>query len=135
VRRIGSCKNSRVKAECTLVDRNDVVRTPPLTDGSPSYWAFGWRAGATGDKTAIKKVTMNGGLPGVASTIVLYPDQKIGIVSLSNFRTKGGVKIAEQIAKLIIPADRAPQEVGTMELGNEEEEEEEEEQAKETKSP
>jgi CubicO group peptidase (beta-lactamase class C family) len=81
---------------------------PTLTDGSPSYWAFGWRAATTGDKTAIKKMTMNGGLPGIASTIILYPNKKIGVVSLSNFRTKSGAKIADHPSTLGL-SDRSDQ--------------------------
>ena len=105
---------------------------PPLADGRPDYWAFGWGAKAIVEKAPIRKVSMNGGLPGVASTIALYPDQKIGIVSLSNYRAKGGSEIAQQVGRLFIPEDHVPQEGGTPEL---EEQTKEEGQSMESKTP
>ena len=50
-----------------------------------SAWAFGW-GGALVNKHL--KVGMNGGLPDVASSIFIFPDDELIIVGLSNKTVK-----------------------------------------------
>ncbi|MGL1218044.1 serine hydrolase, partial [Vibrio parahaemolyticus] len=48
------------------------------TDGKPDTWAYGWNdAKPRTGQAPVKKVTMNGGLPGIASNIILYPENGV----------------------------------------------------------
>ena len=49
--------------------------------GRPSPWAFGWGAGTSGGHS---HVGMNGGLPGIASSIFVVPDDQLIIIGLAN---------------------------------------------------
>jgi CubicO group peptidase (beta-lactamase class C family) len=82
---------------------------PPLTTGEPDYWAFGWGAKSMVVGSSVRKVSMNGGLPGVSSSIIIYPDAQIAIVSLSNFRTKEVPQIAQNVGRMIFPQDTIQQ--------------------------
>jgi hypothetical protein len=53
----------------------------------------------------VHKVSMNGGLPGVASIIVIYPEEKLAIIALSNFRKPPVYQIAQNVGKLIFADD------------------------------
>lgn len=81
---------------------------PPLTTGKPSPWAFGWscnpKAPAYGNRYL---VSMNGGVPGVASTIQIFPDEKVAVVSLCNLRKKVVGQIAHKVAQIYWGTDSA----------------------------
>jgi CubicO group peptidase (beta-lactamase class C family) len=59
-----------------------------------SSWAFGWGSALVNKHL---KVGMNGGLPGVASSIFIFPDDELIIVGLSN---KNGE--AHEVSKLVL---------------------------------
>jgi CubicO group peptidase (beta-lactamase class C family) len=59
-----------------------------------SAWAFGWGSALVNKHL---KVGMNGGLPGVASSIFIFPDDDLIIVGLSN---KNGE--AHEVSKLVL---------------------------------
>jgi len=66
--------------------------------GKPSHWAFGW--GST-DRNGHFQVGMNGGLPGVASTILILPDDRLIVIGLANSESEGH-KIAPLVAKEVL---------------------------------
>jgi CubicO group peptidase (beta-lactamase class C family) len=79
---------------------------PPCTSGKPDYWAFGWGAKGMAAGSSVRKVTMNGGLPGVASNIIVYPEAGVAIVSLSNYRSKGVYEIAKNVGMMLFSDDK-----------------------------
>jgi CubicO group peptidase (beta-lactamase class C family) len=93
---------------------------PTLADGNTSYWGFGW--GAKPMPNGNRKLGMNGGLPGVASSILIFPDYKIEVVALSSVRKKPIHGIAQAVGAMIFaklqpqtllqaqPPDEAPEE-------------------------
>lgn len=73
---------------------------PPLSTGQPDHWAFGW--GARDDAAFGGRVcAMNGGLPGVASTVILLPDRNCAVIALSNLRKPQVYAIARKVARLV----------------------------------
>ncbi|MBS1996832.1 MAG: beta-lactamase family protein [Cyanobacteria bacterium SZAS LIN-2] len=76
---------------------------PPLANGQPATWAFGW--GSTINKKVNQRVIgMNGGLPGVASTVLLLPDSNVAVVALSNLRKKPVYAIAKRAMAMFVGA-------------------------------
>jgi CubicO group peptidase (beta-lactamase class C family) len=83
------------------------VDRPPLSTGKPCNWAFGWLVSAPTSFGQRKLVSMNGGVPGVASTILIFPDEKIAVVSLSNLRKKPVNKIIREAAQVYLNQEGA----------------------------
>ncbi len=74
---------------------------PPLSTGKPSPWAFGWRFNSTSNECGGAATdTMNGGLNGVASSIIILPEKNSAVISLCNFRKPYVYAIANKVAKL-----------------------------------
>ncbi len=72
---------------------------PPLSTGEPANWAFGWgsKHGYGGKRT----VSMNGGVPGIASSIIMLPEEQSAVIALSNLRKPPVYAIATAVAKLV----------------------------------
>jgi CubicO group peptidase (beta-lactamase class C family) len=83
------------------------VDRPPLSSGKPSNWAFGWGATAPPSFGNRRMLAMNGGVPGVASSILIFPDQKVAVIALSNLRKKPVHKIARDAAQIYFNQERA----------------------------
>jgi CubicO group peptidase (beta-lactamase class C family) len=69
----------------------------PLSTGEPNGWAFGWQSKK---KQGHWLVTWNGGDPGVASLIEIYPDDQLIVIGLSNEHGRAysiGHKIANEL--------------------------------------
>jgi CubicO group peptidase (beta-lactamase class C family) len=69
----------------------------PLSTGEPNGWAFGWQSKK---KQGHWLVTWNGGDPGVASLIEIYPDDQLIVIGLSNEHGQAysiGHKIANEL--------------------------------------
>ncbi len=83
---------------------------PALKTGAPCPWAFGWgakeHAPAYGNQY---QLGMNGGIPGMASTILIFPQSKTVIVAMSNLREPPVYEIVKQAAKIYFGADVAAQ--------------------------
>jgi CubicO group peptidase (beta-lactamase class C family) len=75
--------------------------------GKPSNWAFGWTSTNPGGRS---KLAMNGALPGVASSIMIFPDDKLIVVGLANL-TGDPHKIATAVANEILGSDTGVDEV------------------------
>lgn len=78
------------------------VSRPPLTTGAQSSWAFGWgveRKTAYGGRLVYG---MNGGNPGVSSTILLVPEEKLAIVGLSNVYAPTAYHIPRLVAQAVL---------------------------------
>ena len=74
---------------------------PPLTTGELSNWAFGWGSNKIAPAYGgAKAVSMNGGIPGVASTMILLPEKNSAVVALCNLRKPPVYKIAKEVAAL-----------------------------------
>ncbi len=83
---------------------------PPLPNNSPAPWAFGW-ASKDAPKFGTRMVSMNGGTPGVASTIILFPEKNSAVISLCNLRKPAVPAIAHKVADLVFsvqPQGSAP---------------------------
>lgn len=85
---------------------------PALSTGQPSKWAFGWAAGPNPTFGGKHSVMMNGGTPGVASTIIIIPEEKSAVIALCNLRKPPVYKVAKMAAKLAFgnANDQAPEE-------------------------
>jgi CubicO group peptidase (beta-lactamase class C family) len=90
-----------------LIDR------PPLSNGQAANWAYGW-ASTINKKLNQRVITMNGGLAGVASTVILVPDANMAVVALSNLRKKPVYAIPKRALNMyltgedIVPAKQEP---------------------------
>lgn len=74
---------------------------PPLTTGAPSPWAFGWSASKKEKMGGQYVIAMNGGTPGVASSIILFPESNSAVISLSNLRKPPVYQIAQKVAAIM----------------------------------
>jgi CubicO group peptidase (beta-lactamase class C family) len=89
---------SKAAYQTYLVDR------PALASGKPARWAWGW--GATVNTQLNQRVnSMNGGLPGVASTVILVPASNAAVVALSNMRKKPVYAIAKRALNIYLTGD------------------------------
>lgn len=80
---------------------------PPLTTGAPSPWAFGWSAGKKEKMGGQYVISMNGGTPGVASSIIIFPESNSAVISLSNLRKPPVYQIAQKAASIMFaPANQ-----------------------------
>jgi len=59
----------------------------PLPSGDAANWAYGWGSNYN-KRLGMLMVNMNGSLLGVASQIILVPEQNLAMVALSNLRKK-----------------------------------------------
>lgn len=75
--------------------------------GNPSTWAFGW---TSTNPSGRSKLAMNGALPGVASSIMIFPDDKLIVVGLANL-TGDPHKITTAVAHEILGTDTGVDEV------------------------
>lgn len=64
----------------------------------PSDWAFGW---GSSNQQGHWKLGMNGGLPGVASSILIFPDDKLIVIGLAN-ASGDAHQIAPLVAKEVL---------------------------------
>ena len=79
-----------------------LLSRPALASGAAAPWAFGW--GSTRKKAYDGKLAcgMNGGNPGVSSTIILLPEENLAIVGLSNSYAPRAYTIPRMVARLIL---------------------------------
>lgn len=78
---------------------------PPLSTGEPSRWAFGWGSKVAPRYGNVRTVSMNGGVPGVASTMILLPEKNSCVVALCNLRKPPVYKIATEVAALAFQSE------------------------------
>lgn len=81
---------------------------PALSSGKPSKWAFGWSSEHNPNFGEQFSVAMNGGTPGVASTIIILPDSNSAVIALSSLRKPAVYQIAKDAAKLAFGNADAP---------------------------
>lgn len=74
---------------------------PPLTTGQPCKWAFGWAAGPNPKFNGQYVLSMNGGTPGVASSIMIFPETNSAVIALCNLRKPPVYSIAKMAARLM----------------------------------
>lgn len=89
---------------------------PPLTTGAPSEWAFGYASTNPSIYGGQKVVIMNGSTPGVASTIILFPESGHAVLGLSNIQKPQAHAIASAVARLVFGQpvqNEEPQEYST----------------------
>lgn len=80
---------------------------PPLTTGQPSKWAFGWASGTNTGLNGQFSVSMNGGTPGVASTIIILPEANSAVIALCNLRKPPVYQIAKTAARIVFGDNKA----------------------------
>ena len=68
-------------------------------------YGLGW---LIGNEQGIRVVSHTGGMPGVATSLKLYPDQNIAIVALANTSGAAPHRIAVDIAAAVVPGYMAP---------------------------
>jgi CubicO group peptidase (beta-lactamase class C family) len=81
---------------------------PPLTTGQPSKWAFGWAKTRNPNLDGQLTISMNGGVPGVASTIILLPAERSAVMALSNLRKPPVYQIAKMAAAMAFGGSNQP---------------------------
>ena len=92
---------------------------PALSTGEPSPWAFGWSSGRNKIIGGQFSVAMNGGTPGVASTIILLPESNSAVIALCNLRKPAVYDIARTAARMAFgnPADAPIKEESPVGIG------------------
>lgn len=85
---------------------------PPLSTGQPSKWAFGWANTHNKNMGGQLNISMNGGVPGVASTIILLPESNSAVIALCNLRKPPVYQIARMAAVMAFGTgdEQAPEE-------------------------
>lgn len=78
---------------------------PALSNGQPNNWAFGWGSGPNKNLGGQFTVSMNGGTPGVASTIIILPERKSAVIALCNLRKPPVYAIARMVARMAFSND------------------------------
>lgn len=78
---------------------------PPLLTGQPSAWAFGWHSGVNETMGGQLVVSMNGGTPGVASSIIILPECNSAVIALCNLRKPPVYNIAKSAARIAFGRD------------------------------
>lgn len=73
---------------------------PPLSTGEASNWAFGWSSVSSPNYAGKNLISMNGGTPGVASTIIMIPSENCAVISLANLRKPPVYAIAKIVARM-----------------------------------
>jgi CubicO group peptidase (beta-lactamase class C family) len=98
---------------------------PPLSTGAASPWAFGWSVGRKEKMGGQYVISMNGGTPGVASSIIIFPESNSAVISLSNLRKPPVYQIAQKAAAIMfapvnaqVQAPPAQEEEQTPESGS-----------------
>jgi CubicO group peptidase (beta-lactamase class C family) len=72
-----------------------------LNDGKTADYGFGWQIGEHRGK---RKIFHGGGIPGFATMVLLFPDDRVGVVVLMNADGTDPDGVAHGIAGLIDPA-------------------------------
>lgn len=73
---------------------------PPLSTGKPSKWAFGWAKAHNPQLNGQLTLMMNGGVPGVASSIMILPESNSAVIAMSNLRKPPVYQIAKFAAAM-----------------------------------
>lgn len=73
---------------------------PPLTTGQPSKWAFGWAKTRNKNMGDALTLSMNGGVPGIASTIIILPESNSAVIALCNLRKPPVYQVARTAAAM-----------------------------------
>lgn len=75
---------------------------PPLKTGAPCTWAFGWGANNQNKNLGGQySLSMNGGVPGVASLIIMLPQSNSAIIALANLRKPAVYAIGKNAARIM----------------------------------
>ena len=75
---------------------------PELASGAKPDWAFGWASQVIGGHL---RVSMNGDLPGVASTIIIFPDDKLIVIGLANIGVSAAHELTRSVASVALGGD------------------------------
>lgn len=77
----------------------DLMWTPlKPSDGKENSYALGW---GWGDDAAIRTVGVNGGQQGTSTAFALAPEQRAGVVVLSNMEDQPAADLAHEILKIV----------------------------------
>jgi CubicO group peptidase (beta-lactamase class C family) len=96
---LGSLRDRRARI---LTDSTIRLMQRPITPGPTDQgYGLGWVYLA--DDHGYRRIAHNGGMPGVATALHLYPDQKVVVVVLTN-RSNGSVgRIVQELAGAVLP--------------------------------
>ena len=92
---------------------------PPLSTGDACPWAFGWHSGPNKSMNNQFVVNMNGGTPGVASTIIILPEANSAVIALCNLRKPPVYAIAKAAAAIAFGNGEEPTSEPTPGAGGE----------------
>lgn len=81
---------------------------PPLTNGQPSKWAFGWAKTRNKNLGGALTISMNGGVPGIASTIIILPESNSAVIALCNLRKPPVYQVARNAAAIAFGSGAQP---------------------------
>lgn len=92
---------------------------PALSTGDPCPWAFGWHSGPNKSMGNQFVVAMNGGTPGVASSIIILPEANSAVIALCNLRKPPVYAISKAAAAIAFGNGEEPTDEPTPGAGNE----------------
>jgi CubicO group peptidase (beta-lactamase class C family) len=83
----------------------DVMHRVATPGDTASGYGLGWLIGT---EQGVRVVSHTGGMPGVATTLKLYPEHNVAIVALANASAAAPHRIALDIAAAVIPGYKPP---------------------------
>jgi len=78
------------------------IRRPPLPNGNPCNWAFGWGSTHRPLYGGQLSIGMNGGDPAVASTIIILPESQLAVIALSNLQSKPLYRLPRRVLSTVL---------------------------------
>jgi hypothetical protein len=84
-----------------------MIQTDTLNDGKPNHYAYGL---AIGDYNGAREISHDGGWASYATNISNFPDQKIGIILLSNSGNFNADGESDAVARLLLNLKKGPEE-------------------------
>ena len=82
-----------------------MIQTDTLNDGKPNHYAYGL---GVGDYNGVKEISHNGGWASYATNISNFPDQKVGIILLSNSGNFNADGESDAVAGLLLNLKTKP---------------------------
>lgn len=74
------------------------IHTPPQADGG---YGLGWSLNA--DDHGHRRVSHSGGMPGVSTNLVLYPEEDVALVVLCNTNDRSVSRILQEVTAAVLP--------------------------------
>jgi CubicO group peptidase (beta-lactamase class C family) len=83
------------------------MKRQALPGGKAAPWAFGWESGSVAGHLQVR---ISGGLPGIASTVLIFPNDDLIVIGLANIGGAEPHNLTQAVARELLGADLGPDE-------------------------